>query len=583
MNKEDKMIKYFDAEKCQYKGDFGTGLSMMHIWASAGFESFYEKPPFFNPVNLEKGQVPHHYFFLPILNEGIKPLTVTIDKSPDNQFNHLIQQPVMGAETLSNEKLWLAVARSSSYVMEGLWRGQSNSVVTEFETETEFLTNPDMDGMNANMFYYNKEQGNYQLNLPAMEILSNDERAAGIMLNYVDTKRYRWDKAQLSTNYGMTLGESQGFPHDPKQRINPRTTIGLYTDRVNVPLMENALTHEALMTILNEDGHVCRVMTPVGPVSSYLGKKENGSFFLSTFLENDDFIHSNAKVNEYVVMAIHAAAQFTIQAYAIVQEKGGQVEIGQLNPDFFLAIEGGVDFWNEAKKLTANTLTIGDDPATKVSRYVSEVLAHPYMKLTNEIALDNYREGFVVYQPNMLMDAFYDMSHAQAGVNLFGGAQPKYQQKYNLGNTMELGYEYAYNLSHGNNNDEIISAYQEKKLIYQMTDREASAIFDYNLSSIHQLKKGIGYGFDYKTPVIDDNPLYFLEGRHAYYSIPMHSYHDLQFNSQSKTALIKDDQSIIYDHPSEHIRSQLTIDLDFLKMRKLQSFNNKNESVLKMF
>lgn len=70
------------------------------------------------------------------------------------------------------------------------------------------------------------------------------------------------------------------------------------------------------------------------------------------------FIHSDAKVNEYALLALHSAAQFTAQSYAIGMMQCGNVSVSQLNPDFFMNIKGGVDFWNEAKSLTANTLNI---------------------------------------------------------------------------------------------------------------------------------------------------------------------------------------------------------------------------------
>lgn len=581
------IIKPYDIDKQGVPANFiaNNGNNTQYL---VSFSNMQQLPFDYNPAkDLKPGQVPHHYFHLPLIDDGYHKAKITIDKKPDNQFPHLIQQTVVHAKNLSHEQLWLAVARGVSYAMEGLWRGHKNQSDTNLETELEFITNPQMDGLLPNAIVVDDRVRGIAFN--SSVISDNFDRGEfTFATGFVDNKRYRWDKASKSTNFGMTVGQSEAFPNDPKTRINPRTMIGLYdSDVENTPIMKNALTHEALIDVLNKDGHVCRVMSPIGPVSSYVGKNSDGEIFLSTFLESDYFIHSSAKVNEYALLALHSAAQFTAQAYAVGMMQGGNVSVGQLNPDFFMNIEGGVEFWNEAKSLTANTLNLGEDQVTRTARYVSEVVTHPFIKLQNQIAKDQYEQGMVVIQPSMMMDQLYEEATFMAGDQIpkefseiaFPGSSGKYVPPGE--EDWRLGLRYVDRYTSGQGYHGLEETLNAKKEYYKLLDEKSSPYFDFNLDVIGKIREGLPYEVATRDgPLLND--LFFIETLTTSYSIHMHTHAHLQYRSYNKFPL-EVDGVVKMTTPGTELPDQLTIDLDAFERFKQRGAQSAGGSKLGMF
>ncbi|NCB43490.1 MAG: hypothetical protein EOM59_12860 [Clostridia bacterium] len=581
------IIKPYDIDKQGVPKNFlkNNGDDRQHL---VSFSNMQQLPFDYNPAkDLKPGEVPHHYFHLPLIDDGYHKAQITIDKKPDNQFPHLIQQTVVHAKNLSHEQLWLAVARGVAYAMEGLWRGHKNQSNMFLEDELEFVTNPQMQGLLPNAVIVDDKNRAMGFN----STITQDDFDRGdfsYAVHFIDNKRYRWDKASKSTNFGMTVGQSEGFPHDPKVRINPRTMFGLYdSDVENTPIMKNALTHEALIDVLNKDGHVCRVMSPIGPVSSYVGKNANGEVFLSTFLESDYFIHSNAKVNEYALLALHSAAQFTAQAYAIGMMQGGNVSVGQLNPDFFMNIEGGVNFWNEAKSLTANTLNLGEDQVTRTARYVSEVVTHPFVKLQNQIAKEQYEQGMVVIQPSMMMDQLYEEAHFMAAdeipEELTHRAFPEEIEK-NIPieeESWRLGYRYMERYMAGQNYHGLEETLNAKKEYYKLLDEKSSPYFDFNLDVIGKIREGLPYEVATRGGPLP-NDLFFIETLTTSYSIHMHTHAHLQYRNSNKFPL-EVDGVVKMTTPGTELPDQLTIDLDAFERFKQQQARAYMSSSLKMF
>jgi len=401
------------------------------------------------------------------LPENPQELTISIDRSPSIAFEHSLTSKVASASQLSPESTWLAVTRGSAYVMENQWRGRMNAYNNievldggDYEPETEYVANPAMMGHQPNN-YFQQADGLVGMNFlvdSEMWKLSDEAFVNSPFTaqnKYADVHRFRWHALKDSVHFGMTIGGSKGVEHEPRYRINPKLFVGLDANREDVPLLQSAPMHEGLMLQMQENGHVCRMMTPIGEVSQYLGRDAMGVLTLTTVLEEDKHIHSDPQVNRYTLLGMHAGAMFTLQSYGMAQQQGDQsVKPSGLDVSFFNDLPEGKTFW-QAVKVHMNDAprNLGQDQATQVARFAATASAYPAIELENQISAKQLSQNYLLIEGGVSMamtagSAAQDTIDQRGSIYVEAGISAAFASEvYNGGqaalNAMEANRSYA--------------------------------------------------------------------------------------------------------------------------------------------
>jgi hypothetical protein len=455
-------------------------------------DATYSRIPYLRPEKITEGDVPHTYYHLNLPVDG-SGLIISVDKSPSNAFEHSLTSLVSMTEGLSPEQSWLAVARGSSYAIEGLWRGKMNHYNQDqmtqsllYEPETEYLTNPMMMGDNPNSYEEKRINGivYVQPNFHIDDQLTPEEMKNHTFNSYVDIHRFRWHAVKDSVHFGLTVGAGKGMETDPVYRINPKQAFLLDTSRTDVPLMSNEQSHAGLMGFLKESGHVCRVMSPVGEVSQYIGRNKAGNMTLTTVLENDQMIHSNTKVNEYTLLSLHASAVFSLQSYGLAQKLGdAEVKASKLDYTFLTKFDKGIEFWGEVRRFMndASDRAPASDQTTKVARFASEATTYPVLHLENIISNEQINQGYLLIEPGVGMG----MVAAVAANQVFHSKGPVWEQIGNLN-----GYS-TYGVHEGG--QAAINAVEYAKryaVAYSQDISDASKMFDHQYNLVEKARTG---------------------------------------------------------------------------------------------